>query len=964
MTRKRSQDAFSQIYLAKVLEEEVKAWVNQGWPGISKTTHELFNFWFNRDEATEERFYECQRRAIESIVYCHEILQPSNLQELFERVSPEILFQHLPLKLEVEGVSFPKYALKMATGSGKTWVLAALIVWQYFNKINNESPDNFSCRYLVVTPGHEVLNRLLDSFKGKRHPKTGNRMPESSDYSRGLFIPEGSNWKDRFHIEILEPSDVKSNTSPLDGPFVFITNWQQFRLKSTGQNLWAQYTGEDVEEMPRGEIILDFLSEYPDLIIMNDEAHHVHGKKSGKGEELVWRQFMNLLFERLKKKYEDEFGPFLQIDYSATPFYGSGEKKEYFPHIVYDYDLVSAMQDMLVKQLFLEERQSIGGEILEDLDFRAERYEPDAGNRRGEIRGLSAGQKLLLDIGRYKLEQLSKEFKEIGLEKKPVMMVLCEDTKVADFTMDHFATLCDENGDYYDENHVMVIHSDLKDKELEEARNRLDKIDIDDDPLRVVISVLMLREGFDKNNICVVVVLRATEADLLLEQIVGRGLRLMFPGYKYSQLQDSKREAYNDIRRNKIPSSSLDFLFIVEHPRFRAFYDALNKIKGYFIGEGDTSGTSSTGDIIPIDAIPERIDKYDIAWPIQIFDEGRMPELEQIDISALPKYGGDFHQLRKWLSKLIIQETHVETGKKTKTWKLDNEYFDYAHFLRQASRAVAFRGKTSILSAKQAEIAEMIDDYVSEYCFGESIDFSQKENYSVLNYTLVFDHIVQAIHQAIVKLIEGYKYVVKGIWGKLSDVPRIMVRESKSLESEKSIYPRQGYQAKGGGFERDFMIKVLNPSSGDLSYSKLDRSHNLKITYRDETGILRNYEVDFILRTSDRNYLVETKADRDMNSPNVAVKARAAVAWCEQASTVSPPFLKREESAEVFEKRYEYMVAEHGTKYGQSKEWEYLIISETLFRNNIRLGFEAFVPLCQSLRDHIIAQAESKLFLI
>jgi type III restriction enzyme len=94
------------------------------------------------------------------------------------------------------------------------------------------------------------------------------------------------------------------------------------------------------------------------------------------------------------------------------------------------------------------------------------------------------------------------------------------------------------------------------------------------------------------------------------------------------------------------------------------------------------------------------------------------------------------------LSKLSIQEIHVETGKKTKTWKLDNEYFDYSFFLRQASRAVATKGKESILTAKQVEIAEIIDDYVSEYCFGELIDFTKQENYSVLNYILVFDHIV------------------------------------------------------------------------------------------------------------------------------------------------------------------------------------------------------------------------------
>jgi len=135
------------------------------------------------------------------------------------------------------------------------------------------------------------------------------------------------------------------------------------------------------------------------------------------------------------------------------------------------------------------------------------------------------------------------------------------------------------------------------------------------------------------------------------------------------------------------------------------------------------------------------------------------------------------------------------------------------------------------------------------------------------------------------------------------------------------------------------MLKVLNPSAEVISYSKLDRRHRLKITYRDHTGILRNYEVDFIVKTKDKMYLVETKADKDIDSPNVAVKARAAVAWCEQASTVAPP-----------------------PDYNQPQPWEYLLLSEGLFKNNQGLGFEALVPLCQGLRDKIIAQAESRLF--
>ena len=937
---KKNNQSFSQMYLTNALEGEVQAWVEQGWIGTTQTTLELFNYWFKRDDDATEKFHPCQQRAIETLVYCHEILQAKTLQEVFERVAPEAIYQHLPLKQEVETILFPKYALKMATGSGKTWVLAGLLVWQYFNKINDERIGNYSYRFLIVTPGHEVLNRFLDSFKGKLDLRTGNRNPETSDYKRSLFMPEGSQWRDRFHLDILEPDDVKPNTTPTDGPFVFITNWQQFRLKSSASNLWDKFTGADVEEMPRGEIIADFLSEYPDLIVMNDEAHHVHGKKAATGEELVWRQFMNVLHNRLKENHEEEQGVFLQIDFSATPFYGSSEKREYFPHIIYDYDLLNAMQDMLVKQLFLEQRQAIAGESLEELDFRAERFEPEGGHRRGEIKALSAGQKLLLDIGRKKLEQLAVEFKKKSINKKPVMMVLCEDTMVADLTAEHFARLTDESGNYYNKGKVLVIHSDLPDRELEKTRKNLDRIDIDDDPLRVVISVLMLREGFDKNNICVTVVLRASDADLLLEQIVGRGLRLMFSAYEYPELQDSKLDAYHDIRRKKNPANSFDFLFVVEHPKFIEFYNKLIE-QGYVFGTGDTSKEISTGDIIPVDAVTERIPLYDIAWPIQIFDEGKMPELSQIDIKTLPKYQGDFSQLKKFLSKLIIQETHVETGAKTKTWKLDNDYFDYNHFLRQASRAVTTRGKTSVLSAKQAAIAEIIDEYASEYCFGEHIDFSSSENYPILNYQPVFDHIIETISKAIIKLIEGYKFEVKkGIWGKLSDVPRIMVRESKSVETGRSIYPKNGYQPKGGGFERDFMHEVLNNSSGVLAFAKLDRRHRLKITYRDETGILRNYEVDFIVKTPDKMYLVETKADKDISNPNVAVKVQAANAWCEQASLVSP--------AEGMH---------------QPQEWEYLVLSESLYQTNKGLSFEALVPFCRGLRENIVAKAQSKLFL-
>lgn len=929
-------EVLAQLHLVQTLQPEVKAWSNEGWPGTTETTGELLSYWFSRDESVT-RFYPCQQEAIETAVYCHEILGITSLRNLYDRLAPTVLSESAYVQSEVDSIPFPKYCLKMATGSGKTWVLGALVVWQFFNTLNGERSGRYSSRFLVVAPGKEVLNRLLDSFKGRRDPVTGNRDPEKADYKLDLFMPETAHWRGRFHLPVLEPEDVRPNTTPPDGPFVFLTNWQQFRLKKGKQSKWEKYTGANVEEQPRGEVIADFLSEFPDLIVMNDEAHHVHAKRARDNEELVWRTFMKVLHERLTERHAEDRGLFMQIDYSATPFYGSGPKREYFPHIIYDYPLLDATRDMLVKQLFLEQRQAVGGERLAELDFRAVRED---GGRRGTVVGLSSGQKVLLDIGRRKLEQVAAEFAEKGINKKPVMMVLCEETEVAEKVVSHFATLSDEHGNPYDDSRVMQIHTDLSDADLESARKRLDAIDDNNNPLRVVVSVLMLREGFDKKNICVIAVLRATEADLLLEQIVGRGLRLMFPEHEEPQIWEAKKEAIEEIRRRRQPSNSFDFLFVVEHPRFRQFYQDLRN-QGYLIGEGDTTKVRSTGDLIPVDALPDRILEFDIAWPVQIYDQGKLPDLSALDVSQLPSFGKDFDGLKQQLSKLVVQDVHVESGLKAKTWKLDNAYFDFAFFLAQATSAIAKEGKDPLLTGRKADIARLVDEYVTFRLFEREIDFSLPENYTVLNYTLVFDHVVESVRRALLKQVEAIRFEVRaGEWRKLSDLARIFVREKASVEVARSIYPRLPFAAVAGGLERDFMLETLDNSPQVLAFSKIDRKHPLKISYRDKTGIQRDYEVDFIVKTAARMYLVETKSDKDLESATVGLKARAAQSWCETASTVRPPDSVR-----------------------QPQEWEYLIVAEGIFKANRGLSFDALVPFCRAVCEQIISREERRLFI-
>ncbi len=323
---------------------------------------------------------------------------------------------------------------------------------------------------------------------------------------------------------------------------------------------------------------------------------------------------------------------------------------------------------------------------------------------------------------------------------------------------------------------------------------------------------------------------------------------------------------------------------------------------------------------------------------MQIFEHGKPPDLSQIDPATLTPYSKDFHQLKQLLGKLTVQDVYVDTGAKVKTWKMDNQYFDYHFYLQSATKAIARSGKTPLFSGLHSDIARLVDEYTTHWLFGREIDFTQSENYQVLNYTLVFDHVVETLRKAIVATAEQIRFETRGVWHRLSELSRIMVRESRSIEAQKSIYPRLPYSAVGGGFERDYMLEVLETSAEVEAYTKIDRKHPLKITYRDENGIQRDYEVDFLVKTTEMTFLVETKAEKDLNSPTVQLKARAAQSWCEAASAVAPP-----------------------SELKQAQPWEYLIISEKLFHSNRGLSFEALRPFCAALRDNLVAQAESRL---
>jgi type III restriction enzyme len=505
---------------------------------VSPVSADLLRWWFQQDcvDARTVNFHNGQKQAILHAIYAHEVLQADTLVDLYQKLAAEDLLTARRLE-EVMRSGHPKYCLKMATGTGKTWVLQALMYWQLLNAARSSEDGRFTRNFLVVAPGLIVYQRLLDAFLGKE--RNGQRDFSTSDLSRyrDLFVP------DAYREEVFR--FVQANVCPKEelgvkvtaGGLIGITNWQQIQ-RAEDESLEDESSVEAPGLMPdpkdvaaaalplspgtsagnllevlnrrfeRGSV-LNYLRELPGLLSFNDEAHHIHEVRSeGEITEVEWQKSLRTIAEPKGKR-------FIQVDFSATPYnqVGSGQKAKavYFPHIIADFDLRAAMREGLVKSLVLDKRRELGALANAELQFKADRDEH--GNP-----VLAEGQRIMIRAGLAKLLKLEKEFATLDAARHPKMLVVCEDTTVTP-KVEEFLIECGLNAD-----EILRVDSNRKGELSEEdwggLRERLFDMDAHQKP-RVVISVLMLREGFDVNNICVIVPLRTTGAKILLEQASG-----------------------------------------------------------------------------------------------------------------------------------------------------------------------------------------------------------------------------------------------------------------------------------------------------------------------------------------------------------------------------------------------------------------------------------------------------------
>lgn len=675
-------------------------------------------------------------------------------------------------------------------------------------------------------------------------------------------------------------------------------------------------TGNSLEVLDgrwaRGRVIA-FLQSLPDLLVFNDEAHHIHDlKREGEADEVEWQKSLSRIAEGKGRR-------FVQVDFSATPYNertGRGRNairsKVWFPHIVVDFDLKDAMRAGLVKALVLDKRREIGAIPLEALDFKAERE--DDGTMR-----LSEGQRVMLRAGLKKLKRLEQDFARIDPTRHPKMLVVCEDTAVSPLVAQF---LLDEG---LHEDDVLTVDSgrkaELGEKEWAPLRQRLFDVDRHAQP-RVIVSVLMLREGFDVNNICVIVPLRASGAQILLEQTIGRGLRLM---WREPEFDDIKRENRERINRGEEPGSLIDILSIVEHPRFEAFYDEL--MRNGLVGSSDGGDDGSTiGDLVTVE-LRDGWEPYDFAIPFILREADESVEHLPIDLGGL----SSFTQMsREALSGLLGKgDTFVSQDLQSSTlfgdYRVEGSVMDvsgYNEYLSRLTRRVgqalssplpkgnrvAEHLATPYMQVENAVLASALDEYIREHLFQESFEPFEDEQWRLLLLQPVIDHIVKVFGLALVKAedrnVNGETEVRHR---RLSEVERLTMRESTSIEVAKCIYTRQGWPSRNGGLERAF-IEWCQADAGVEAFCKLHENRHdfARLRYVREDGLPAFYFPDFVVRTADAIYMVETKAEQQTGHPNVQRKRKAAATWCTRIN----------------------QLAAHDR---DGREWHYALVGEAVF---------------------------------
>ena len=797
------------------IRKAVKDWRQTKYKGASDTTKTLFNYWFLTDHRAPGggyfQFYYSQREALETLAWLYEVEKVRRHRDLVER------FAKVPGIHVLQYDDYSRYAIKMATGSGKTKVMALAIAWQYFNAVA-EGRDDFAKTFLIVAPNVIVFERLRSDFGGGRVFRTDPIIPPELR----IF------WEMDFYMRG-DPERANSQGA------LYLTNVQQFyERRSAGESDEPDVMTEVLGPIPQPGMttVEDFDERIARregrCLVINDEGHHVHD------EESEWSRVVRRIHE------DSSDGLIGQLDFSATPRY---QKGGLFTWTVYDYPLKQAIIDGVVK------RPMKG--ITAGLD-----------EARSDVASVKYQGYITAGVERWR--EYREQLKPLG--KKPVLFIMLNSTAEADDVGDYLRVKYPAEFGATDSGNtqLLVIHTDrsgdVSKKDLDAARGVARRVDEGDSPVNAIVSVLMLREGWDVQNVTVIVGLRpyTAKANILPEQTIGRGLRLMF----------GTRE-----------SSYVERVDVIGNPAFLKFVEQLEKDEDITLDAFDLKEPVVITTIAPD---PEKM-AHDITLPVLSPVLARKKTLAEeiagIDVAALscprlPKREGD----------AAASQFHFEGYDIISLQKLVEREYTIPE-PQTAEEVISYYAKRIAqdvkLPAQFAALVPKVREFLRDRAFGETVDLADKTIIRAIA-TSVAQYLTVKTFVTILRAL-----VVEELSPRLEHAGRPLSETEPfpfsrpTFEASKTVF---NLVAADNDFEREF-ARFLQDATDVESFAKLPKRFGFTIEYTDSATNLRYYEPDFVAVDRDgAHYVIETKGQENID---VAHKDRAATVWCENATLLT-----------------------------------------------------------------------------
>ncbi len=802
----------SKAYLVNELRKAVITWREKGYPNTTDTTQRLLQFWFSEDHIVDGEpftFWFCQREAIETLVYVYEVMKKRNFIDMARDFGAGPIQGYDPSYDQ-----YPLYAFKMATGSGKTYVMALTIVWSYFNH-KRENNDDYTSKFLLIAGEKNVIyDRLTRDFKDG---KIFRELP--------LIPPE---WQEDFDLKVILKEDP-IHTIPES--VLFLTNIQQLEQRQSKKKEVEEYVNKvmelhevyNVSDIYQENRIKEVLTSCSNIMILKDEAHHIYSF------EKAWKKILLGLNKDLLSQYGK--GINTELDFSATP---KTETGALFPWIIVDFSLKEAIEMNIVKLPL----KGIVKDASEIASTKAvERY------------------RAWIDAGIRRWREYKKALKP--LSKKPVLFFQCPENKEADEIFGYVNSAVPDLKDK-----VLLIHTDstgeVKKADLPKAREfakTIDDPDPEKNPYEAIVSTLMLNEGWDVRNVNVIVGLRSytSKRKVLPEQVIGRGLRKMFP----------EEDANID--------KSVNILEVIGPPGLIDILEELENQEGIKFAEFDT-GKSLNLTTIFVDE--NKLDK-DIEIPI-LSPRILIREfyLDEIEIDNLPT-------LSIPLENKIIEMEYVAIDM-LKGMEVIKRKWDLP--VPQDSKSVIAYYTDQILKQLKiggafASFYPVVKRYVVEKLFTEKVDLEDPRVLYKLSSPEVQEQLINLFVNAFRDMTFTEREPEKRDTIKLSD--------TRPFVWSKLVYPANRCIFNNVPCDNDFEVdfaKFLDGAEDVEAFSKIVPKIGFFVEYRDSDGNLRLYYPDFVLLTDKKQHIIiETKGREDID---VEHKDKRIRLWCEDATNV------------------------------------------------------------------------------